>query len=719
MSSILSIDIGREHDVMMARQRARQIAGLVGFDQQDQVRVATAVSEMARNAFRHGGGGTVSFSLEGRTAPQLLRIVVTDRGPGLQHLDEILEGRFRSESGVGLGIAGTRRLMDRFEMQSRTGEGTTVTLGKLLPPRVPVVGPGELRRLTDHLAAERPAGLLEEIQAQNRELLRTLDELRSRQEELERLNRELEDTNRGVVALYAELDERADHLRRADEMKSRFLSNMSHEFRTPLNSILALSKLLCSRVDGDLTAEQETQVRLIRKSAQDLSELVSDLLDLAKVEAGKIVVRPAPFEVANLFGALRGMLRPLLVSEAVRLVFEEPVDVPTLETDEGKVSQILRNFISNALKFTERGDVRVRVCYRPEDGHAVFSVSDTGIGIAPEDHERIFLEFTQLESPLQRSVRGTGLGLPLSRRLAELLGGHIDVVSAVGTGSTFSASLPAVYRSRETEIETEATVADWTRDAARQPVLVVEDAPDALLLYDRFLRGTGWQLVPARTLREARQALARVVPAAIVLDILLHGEDTWRFLAELKQAEATRDVPVLIVSTVDDQRKGLALGADDYAVKPIEREWLLLRLDALARGRDTKRVLVIDDDEHSRYVLRRHMTRAWQFTEATTGAEGLRVARAEHPDLVVLDLVMPGLDGSQVLAALRSDPATRAIPVIVATSRTLDGADREALARLGATVLPKSDLAGEDASGRMRDALVRAGVLPSANGVEP
>jgi signal transduction histidine kinase len=172
-----------------------------------------------------------------------------------------------------------------------------VTFGKLLPPRVPVVGAPELRRVTERLAADRPGGLLDELQAQNRELLASLDQLRRRQEELERLNRELEDTNRGVVALYAELDERADHLRRADEMKSRFLSNMSHEFRTPLNSMLALTQLLCDRVDGDLTPEQETQVLLIRKAAQDLSELVNDLLDLAKVEAGKIVVRPAEFEV--------------------------------------------------------------------------------------------------------------------------------------------------------------------------------------------------------------------------------------------------------------------------------------------------------------------------------------------------------------------------------------------------------------------------------------
>jgi two-component sensor histidine kinase len=231
---------------------------------------------------------------------------------------------------------------------------------------------------------------MEELRQQNADLLRTLDELRQRQEDLSRLNRELEDTNRGVVALYAELDERADHLRRADEVKTRFLSNMTHEFRTPLNSILALTRLVLERVDGELSVEQERQIHYIRKSAENLSELVNDLLDLAKVEAGKIVVRPAEFEVRNLFGALRGMLRPLLLNTSVNLVFDEPEGIPSLCTDEGKVSQILRNFISNALKFTEQGEVRVSARLSEDGRHdgredarkVVFSVADTGIGIA-------------------------------------------------------------------------------------------------------------------------------------------------------------------------------------------------------------------------------------------------------------------------------------------------------------------------------------------------
>jgi signal transduction histidine kinase len=271
------------------------------------------------------------------------------------------------------------------------------------------------------------------------------ERLRQRQEELEHLNGELQDINRGMVGLYAELDEKAEELRRADEIKTRFLSNISHEFRTPLNSIFALSNLLLDRTDGELTGEQEKQVGFIRKAADSLLDLVNDLLDLAKIRAGKIEVRPVEFEAVNLFSALRGMLRSLLVNQAVTLVFEEPEGIPSLYTDEGKVSQILRNFISNALKFTERGEVRVSARHDAEGGTVTFSVSDTGVGIAREDHEKIFEEFTQLASPAQSQFKGTGLGLPLCRKLAELLGGSIELESEMGVGSKFSVTLPVRY----------------------------------------------------------------------------------------------------------------------------------------------------------------------------------------------------------------------------------------------------------------------------------
>jgi signal transduction histidine kinase len=285
------------------------------------------------------------------------------------------------------------------------------------------------------------------------------ERLRQRQEELEKLNEELKDINRGMVGLYAELDEKAHELRRADEIKTRFLSNISHEFRTPLNSIFALSGLLLDRTDGELTSEQEKQVGFIRKAADSLLDLVNDLLDLAKIRAGKIEVHPAEFDTATLFSTLRGMLRSLHVNPAVTLVFAEPEAVPSLYTDEGKVAQILRNFISNALKFTERGEVRVSARHDEGNRTVTFTVSDSGVGIAADDQERIFEEFTQLVHPAQSKFKGTGLGLPLCRKLAELLGGRIELESEVGVGSKFSLTLPERYEGESEEQQVEETAA--------------------------------------------------------------------------------------------------------------------------------------------------------------------------------------------------------------------------------------------------------------------
>ncbi|GHA80254.1 sensor histidine kinase [Cognatilysobacter bugurensis] len=269
-------------------------------------------------------------------------------------------------------------------------------------------------------------------------LRRQLDDALAR---IDALNSELAETNNGVLALYSELDEQAEQLRQVSELKSRFLSYMSHEFRTPLVSIQSMGGLLMARLDGPLSDEQERQVMFIQSAAAELSEMVDDLLDLAKVEAGRITVSPDWFDLIDLFSALRGMFRPIAMPGDVVLVFEEPVDMPRMFSDNQKVAQILRNFISNAYKFTERGSITVSA--RAEgDGFVRFSVADTGIGIAAEDIGQLFQDFVQLPSA-RAARRGTGLGLSLCRRFAELLGGRVELESTPGVGSTFHAILPA------------------------------------------------------------------------------------------------------------------------------------------------------------------------------------------------------------------------------------------------------------------------------------
>ena len=693
--SLLSVTIGSERDVVLARQRARQIAAGVGFDAQDQTRISTAVSEIARNAFAYAGGGVVEFHLEGTTPPQLLLISVRDEGPGIADVAHVLSGQYRSATGMGVGLIGARRLMDQFAIASVPGRGTTVTLKKLLPARAPLVGAQTLARIEAELGRQGPRDVVEEIQRQNQELMQALAELTRRQQELAALNRELEDTNRGVVALYAELDEKADHLRRADEMKTRFLSNMSHEFRTPLYSIRAFTRLLLERADGPLLPEQETQLNFIRKSAEDLSELVDDLLDLAKIEAGKVEVKPVEFSIENLFSALRGMLRPLLVSEKVKLVIDPPSGIPPLYTDEQKVSQILRNFISNGIKFTSAGEVRVTAELEPDGRQVRLRVADTGIGIAPEYQERIFEEFVQVPGPAQAGFKGTGLGLPLCRKLVGLLGGTLSLESHPGIGSTFTAAIPLQYAPVD---ENPALPPPEPSDGTiKVPVLVVEDELETQMLYAKLLRDTPYRVIGARNLRQAREALQRDRPAAIVLDIVLQGEDTWAWLGALKNDVRTEGIPIIVATTVPDQRKGLALGANVYLEKPVERRALLDHLNRLTAGR----VLVIDDDEAIRYALRKYIEpTSYCLIEAGTARDGLRAAVDLKPRAILLDLRLPDMGGEQVLERLRSDAATSAIPVVVVTSQALSPDERQLLERTAVAVLSKRDLDGP-AVGRM------------------
>lgn len=571
----LALSIETELDVVAARQRAREIAGICGFALQDQARISTAVSELARNVYNYAGKGRIEYAIEGVTVPQLLTILIEDKGPGIAHIKEVLSGRYQSPTGMGLGVIGAKRLMDQFEITTNGG-GTKIVLRKFLPASAPLLTPSMVGASISKLSELAPNISLSEAQHQNRELLRTLDELNARQKELLSLTQELEDTNRGVVALYAELDEKADHLRRADELKSRFLSNMSHEFRTPLNSIRALAKLLLEKIDGDLTPEQEIQVQYIMKGAVSLSDLVNDLLDIAKIEAGKTEIKPTTFYVSEMFSALRGMLKPLLVSNQLALNFTFPEEDIELFQDEPKVSQIIRNFISNALKFTEAGSIDICV-FVDEKDCVTFSVKDTGLGIPEEHLELIFEEFSQIENRLQKGVKGTGLGLPLCKNLASLLQGKISVESKVGQGSTFSVTLPAKFKlTRDIEVSTpEVIVTD-----SRLPVLVIEDEDYEQMLYERYLADSEFRAVPARSLKEASALWPQIKPVAVLLDILLKGEDSWRWLSDLKQDEERKHVPVVIASSVEDERKGLALGADAYFHKP------LLKADLLSSLRD-------------------------------------------------------------------------------------------------------------------------------------
>jgi signal transduction histidine kinase/CheY-like chemotaxis protein len=699
--SILTIRLRHERHVVHARQRAREISALLGFEHQDQIRLATAASELARNAFRYANNGSVEF-LVSAGPPQLFLISVTDSGPGIRNLAEILDGKYVSQTGLGKGIVGTRRLMDSFDIRS-SPEGTRAEAGKALPASTKAVDGEGVRRIVAELARSGAADPFDEVERQNQELLKTLAELREKQDELAALNRELEDTNRGVVALYAELDRNADDLRRVSDLKTSFLSNLSHEFRTPLNSITSLCQMLMSRADGELTAEQEKQVAYVQSSAAELSELVNDLLDLAKVEAGKIDVKPRHFEVQELFATLRGMLKPLLTGNSLDLIFEADPDLPPMHTDEGKVSQILRNLISNALKFTRRGHVRLTARLE-DDGFVAFKVADTGIGIAPEDQARIFEEFVQVENDLQATVKGTGLGLPLSRRLAELIGGSISVESELGAGSTFTVRVPLRFSKTEPPVG----MVNSTQGAG-PAILFIEDNPETRFVHESALKNSDFRTLFVLSIPECRALMRTLTPAAVALDRFIDGEDCLYYIRELKDSGYAG--PILVISVVDDPHSAFDAGADAFLAKPVAPLTLTGTLRELTQGRASPTLLLVDDDEVTRYLLGDALTKlVFRILEAQNGREAIRLTEKHILHGVFLDIVMPDMSGFEVLRELRGSLSFGEVPIVIHSSKDLTLEEVKFVTGLGAFIFPKGVFSGQEGLARLSDALTDAGI---------
>jgi signal transduction histidine kinase/ActR/RegA family two-component response regulator len=578
MTELGLVDVRGEDDVVRAHQTTRTIAAQLGFSTFEQTRIATAVSEIARNALTYASGGTVAFGL-GDTGGALA-ITVVDRGPGIPDVAAILSGERPAAAGLGAGIPGARRLMDTFAIDTSPG-GTRIEMTRRLPRRA--ARPDAARVTTMQLQL---AGHLADEPSQ--EIRRLQRDIAERDRRLVELTEELTETNRGVMALHAELEDRAEYQRRAVELRTRLLSEMGHELRTPLHSLSTISQFLLDRLDGALTPEQDRQVRIIHEVAESLTAYVNDLLDLARTDAGHAVVQLARFQVDAVLRSLRRILQPLVPPSVALRVAVEP-GLPPITSDEQKLSQILRNLVANALKFTERGSVEIRA-QRAGD-RVVFEVADSGVGIAPEHHELIFREFAQVDGHVQPRMRGSGLGLPLSRRLAELLGGTLAVASELGVGSTFRLELPL-----EAEV------------AAAAP------AP--------------------------KSTAPTIAPAA--------------------------------------PRPG------------------------------QPRVLIVDDDRASRYVLRRWLDDRYRVDEADNGQDGLRLA-ATRPDAIFLDVVMPDLTGFEVLERLKADPVTRDIPVVVYTALGLGAHDR---ARLGGAVaiLRKSTSSRVADRAAIEEALVKAGV---------
>ena len=502
-----------------------------------------------------------------------------------------------------------------------------------------------------------------------------------------------------AAALHDELRKMAADLQDATEAKSRFLASMSHELRTPLNAILGFSELILD--DASEKFDRGTRRKFLEQinaSGHHLLGLINDILDLSKVEAGQMVLQLENISIAEAVTDVVSTIEPIAAKKKI-VINVEVGAAGRLKADGGKLRQMLLNLLSNAVKFTPAGGT-VTIKAERTAAAAEISVADTGIGIAESDLRRLFKEFQQLDSGAGGHQEGTGLGLALTKRLAALHGGDVRVASEVGKGSVFTIELPLEAQSPAASVATPRQTPDGTRPL----VLVVDDNSQAADLLVRQLENGGFHGVVAANGTEALAKARELRPVAITLDILLPGNDGWDVLAQLKRDEATRDIPVVVVSVVDKPELGRALGALDYFVKPVEGKVLLASLAKYKItgkvGTVETRILLVDDEPANLEWLEGVLKPAgFSVTSAGGGREGIDLARRKQPDLILLDLMMPDVSGFDVVEALNADESTRSIPIMILTAKDLTAEDKRQLNGHAKAILSRGSTGATDILG--------------------
>jgi signal transduction histidine kinase/CheY-like chemotaxis protein len=482
--------------------------------------------------------------------------------------------------------------------------------------------------------------------------------------------------------VYRQLEQKTHELEVASQHKSDFLASMSHELRTPLNAVIGFSDVLLDRMFGELNERQDEYVRDIRNSGRHLLELINEILDLSKVEAGQMELDLDAVSIPELIEHGLAMVRERAVGHGISLAFKVDAEVDTAVADELKLKQVIVNLLSNAVKFTRDGGAVTVTALRVDDEVQV-SVSDTGIGIATAEQERVFEAFQRGGRAARTSTEGTGLGLTLSKRIIDLHGGRLWMESEPGVGSTFSFAVPLEPGSDAPgDRPAEPSKPAAAPGDGSAGVLVVEDDRRSADLLRVYLEDAGYAVSIARDGVEGLELAGRLHPAAVILDILLPRLNGWDLLAQLKSDPATSEIPVVIVSMTDEHGAGFALGAADFLVKPVDRTRLLSALSrCVSPPREPRTLVAIDDDPVDLDLLEATLApKGWRVVRARGGEEGVRAVRKERPAVVVLDLLMPDVDGFAVVEQLRADPLVGDVPVVVLTSKEMTSADRERLA---------------------------------------
>jgi signal transduction histidine kinase/CheY-like chemotaxis protein len=477
--------------------------------------------------------------------------------------------------------------------------------------------------------------------------------------------------------LFTEVEEKSRQLEMASQHKSQFVASMSHELRTPLNAIIGLTEMMVNNATRFGTEKAAEPLRRVHRAGTHLLGLINQVLDLSKIEAGKLELSPETVNLAPLLEDVIGTARQLAEQNKNRLILDAQENLGQLTVDPMRLRQILLNLLSNACKFTKQGEVKLRV-KKVADGRnwIEIAVADTGIGMTPEQQAKLFEEFTQADSSTARQYGGTGLGLAITRKLARMMGGDVTVASEPGKGSVFTVRLPGSAGSQASR----STGSDGRRSPTADCVLVIDDDATARELIADHLKAEGFSVVTAAGGVEGLKFAKELRPTAITLDVMMPDLDGWSVLAALRQDPELAEIPVIMITIVDEHRRGVALGAAGYLTKPIDRERLHQLVTRFRAPTPPTSVLLVEDDAIQRERMRGWLEGPqWSVREAANGREALDRLQQGKPDVILLDLMMPEMDGFAVVAALQKETAWRGIPVIVITSLDLDAKDRERL----------------------------------------
>jgi signal transduction histidine kinase/DNA-binding response OmpR family regulator len=661
--------------VYEARKKIRGLADALGYDPIVATRLATAVSEATRELLRSSREPRIAVALAMELSPPRLVLDFEGRDavPQLVGLTGFFDALKQKNPQAGfLGLRASMRL------------------------------PNPAFQATDAFVTEQRG----RIQGLSREEL--MVEIQQKNRELEQHSAALEET---VAQRTEQLKQAMEAAEDASRAKSGFLANMSHELRTPMNAIIGYAEMLMEDAEDEGNEAAAGDLKKIHSAGKHLLALINDVLDLSKIEAGRMDLYLESFEVSAMVDEVVSTIDALMQKNENTLKVEVDATLGTMRADVTKVRQALFNLLSNAAKFTHQGEVGLVVRGEHEDGveWVRMSVSDSGIGIPPEKIDQVFEEFSQADETTTRDYGGTGLGLPISRRFCQLMGGDITVESTVGEGSTFTIRLPVEVVPAAEEAE-EPPLAVTPEPGEERVVLVVDDDPNALDLLGRTLQGAGVRVVTASDGPEALNLARTLQPAAITLDVLMPGMDGWEVLRELKADPETRDVPVLMVTMTDDRELGYALGATEFLTKPVNRGQLVQLLERYAPEGAARRALVIDDKAENREVLRRALeNEGWQVSEAENGQVGLEKVVEQAPSLILLDLMMPVMDGFEFVMEMRKRDASRAIPIVVVTAKDVTEEDRRRLNGDVAGLIQKGGLDREAMLALLREQVAATG----------